>query len=61
MKTTRQPEVISGALRENVERLKRRLAEPSFSVERLQQLLDELDEALIVRQMEASLKLVGSK
>jgi hypothetical protein len=58
MKNTRAPEIISGAIRENIERLRAKLPE-SFTVDRLEQLVEELDEALIIRQMEDSLKLVG--
>ena len=58
---TRHPQVIAGALRENAERLQHRLREPSFSLTRILQLLDELDEALVLSQLEQSLKLIEDR
>ena len=58
---TRHPQVIAGALRENAERLQQRMREPSSSLTRILQLLDELDEALVLNQLEQSLKLIEDR
>ena len=58
---TRHPQVIAGALREHAERLQQRMREPSSSLTRILQLLDELDEALVLNQLEQSLKLIEDR
>jgi hypothetical protein len=52
---TRNPLVIVGGIRELAERLRARFTEPSYSVDRLVELADELERALTIQQFQNSL------
>jgi hypothetical protein len=58
---TRNPLVIVGGIRELAERLRARFTEPSYSVDRLVELADELERALTIQQFQNSLAVTGKR
>lgn len=60
MNDPRHPAVISGAIRSHVEQLQHRMKEPSFSLTRINQLLDELDQSINIQQFQNSVALTAA-
>jgi hypothetical protein len=60
-KTPRHPQAISGAMREQIEKILSQNADTDFTYyrsKRIEELLDELDEALMLNMLTQSLALI---